>query len=317
MMEMEKVFWVKLLDVVCKTMYAVFEIRTEARNIMKKIIIVAESGSDITPEIAERYNIQVVPMHVNFGEETLDDGKFPVEKIIDYYKTTGKLPKTSGSMPEDAAKVFDEIHEKWPEAHILYLAYSAATTCSLQSAMIAGEDRDYITYLDTKQLTASQLAVIVEVAKYIEAHPEAEVDEVLKVAEDLSARGKLFFIPDNLEFLRAGGRLSNAAYIGATILNLHPVIELIDGKLVGTKKYRGKTEKVGIQMLKDYTEKYRMSKDILYVIYIVGVTDETKAKIAEAVKELGYKEVHWIQANGVITSHGGPKAFGFAGFSEA
>ena len=53
---------------------------------MSKIILVAESGSDITPELAERYNIQIVPMHVNFGDETLDDGSFPPEQIVEYYR---------------------------------------------------------------------------------------------------------------------------------------------------------------------------------------------------------------------------------------
>ena len=283
---------------------------------MKKIIIVAESGSDITREIAERYNIQVVPMHVNFGEETLDDGTFPVQKIVDYYQSTGNLPKTSGSTPADAAKVFDEIHEKWPEAHILYLAYSAATTCSYQSAIDAAEDRDYITIMDTKHLTVSQLAILVEVAKYIEANPEVTVEAAAKEAERLSEKAKLFFMSDTLEFLRAGGRVSNAASMVATILNLHPVIELVDGKLMATKKYRGKVKKVGAQMLRDYTEKYKLSKDILYVVHIIGLSDEMKDILAETIKECGYKEVHWIQANGVITTHGGPKAFGFAGFSE-
>ena len=51
-------------------------------------------------------------MHVNFGDETLDDGKFPPEKIRDYYKENGKLPKTSGSVPEDFTPIYDEIHAK-------------------------------------------------------------------------------------------------------------------------------------------------------------------------------------------------------------
>ena len=53
---------------------------------MKQIILVAETGSDITPELAERYGIKMVPMHVTFGEETLDDGSFPAEKIKEYYQ---------------------------------------------------------------------------------------------------------------------------------------------------------------------------------------------------------------------------------------
>ena len=54
---------------------------------MKKIILVAESGSDITAELAAKYEIEMVPMHVSFDSETLDDATFPAEKIVDFYKT--------------------------------------------------------------------------------------------------------------------------------------------------------------------------------------------------------------------------------------
>ena len=89
---------------------------------MKKYVIIAETGSDITPELASKYGIQIVPMYVAFDNETLDDGTFPAQKICDFYRSTGKLPKTSGSTPEDFERKFDEIHERWPEAQILYLA---------------------------------------------------------------------------------------------------------------------------------------------------------------------------------------------------
>jgi hypothetical protein len=97
---------------------------------MKKIILLAETGSDVNVELAKEYGVEIVPMHVSFDTETLDDGAFPVEKIVDYYQTTGKLPKTSGSMPDDFEIVLDRIHAENPDAQILYLAYSAVTTCS-------------------------------------------------------------------------------------------------------------------------------------------------------------------------------------------
>ena len=79
---------------------------------MSSIILVAETGSDITPELAAQYGIAMVPMHVNFDDETFDDGSFPTQKICDFYKGTGRLPKTSGSTPDDFIRVFDELHEK-------------------------------------------------------------------------------------------------------------------------------------------------------------------------------------------------------------
>ena len=63
---------------------------------MSRIILIAETGSDITQEMAEQYGIQLVSMHVSFDQETKDDGTFPVEEIQEYYQNTGKLPKTSG-----------------------------------------------------------------------------------------------------------------------------------------------------------------------------------------------------------------------------
>lgn len=60
---------------------------------MSKIILAAETGADIPPELAQRYNIQIVPMHVSFGDVTRDDGTFPSEEICAYYERTGELPK--------------------------------------------------------------------------------------------------------------------------------------------------------------------------------------------------------------------------------
>ena len=282
---------------------------------MQKIILLAESGSDITPELAERYGIQMVPMHVNFGEETWDDGSFPVEKIIDYYQETGNLPKTSGSTPEDFEIVFDKIHAQYPDAHILYLAYSAVTTCSYQSAVISAEDRDYITMLDTKQVSVGQGAVVVTLAQIMEENPDMTLEEVVTVANELIDKAKMCFLPENLQFLHAGGRVSNAAYLGSRILGIHPVIEILDGKLTATKKYRGKMKKVALQLIDEYSKDYNLRKDCLWFVYTVGLAEEIRQCLEEEAMNLGFEKVQWIQANGVITTHGGPAAFGLAGFS--
>ena len=283
---------------------------------MKQIILVAETGSDITPELAGRYGIQIVPMHVNFGEDTLDDGSFPAQKIVDYYNETGNLPKTSGCTPEDFEKMFDKIHTEHPEAQILYLAYSAVTTCSYQSAVIAAEERDYVTFMDTKQVSIGQGAVVVTLAQIMKENPEMTLEEAVEKAQYLTDHAKMCFLPENLQFLHAGGRVSNAAYLGSRILGIHPVIEIIDGKLIATKKYRGKMVKVAARLINEYAESYRLKKDCLWLVYTVGLSDEVRQSVEMAAKECGFETLQWIQAAGVITTHGGPAAFGLAGFSE-
>ncbi|MFR8976972.1 MAG: DegV family protein [Christensenellales bacterium] len=109
---------------------------------MSRIILMAESGSDITPEQAKQNGIVIVPMHVSFGGETRDDGAFPTTEMFDFYKKHRELPRTSGCTPHDFEAVFERLDREYPDASILYLAYSARLTCSMQSALIAGEGRE-------------------------------------------------------------------------------------------------------------------------------------------------------------------------------
>ena len=283
---------------------------------MKKIILMTETGSDLKPELAAKYGIYVVPMHVTFGDKTVNDMTFDPEDIRKYYKETGKLPTTSGSVPEDFTPIYDEIHEKYPEAQILYLAYSAVTTCSYQSGVIAGEDRDYIHFVDTKQVSVGITNVVIEMAQILEANPDMTIEEAVAKANELIDKAHMCFMPDNLEFLRAGGRVSNAAYLGSRILNIHPTIDIIDGKLMATKKYRGKMTKVAAQLVKEYAEQYNLKKNHIWLVHTVGISAEVLECIEEAVKECGFESYTWVQAAGVITTHGGPAAFGLAGFSK-
>ena len=284
---------------------------------MKKIILMAETGSDVNTELAKEYGVEIVPMHVSFDTETLDDGAFPVDKIVDYYQTTGKLPKTSGSTPEDFEKKLDEVHAKYPDAQILYLAYSAITTCSMQSCVIAAEERDYVTIIDTKQVSAGQCNVVVKMAEILNANPDMTMEEAVAAANDLISRANMCFMPDNLEFLRAGGRVSNVAFLGAKLLNLHPVIEILDGLLMATKKYRGKMSKVAAQLVTDFAEKYDLDREeCLWFVHVTGFSDRVREIVENAAKEAGFQKIRWIQAGGVITTHGGPAAFGMAGFSR-
>ena len=283
---------------------------------MKPIILVAETGSDINPELAAEYQIRIVPMHVTFDDKTTDDGSFPVEEICTYYQNTRRVPKTSGSTPEDFSRMLDEIHAEYPDAHILYLAYSAVTTCSYQSCVIASEERDYVTCFDTKHVSIGQGSIVVAMAEALRENPDMTVEEAVELAKDLSERTRMCFLPDNLDFLRAGGRVSNVACLGSRILSLHPCIEVLDGRLMATKKYRGKMDKVVAELIEEYTNKHDLDRDCLWLVYTIGLSDEVRRSAEEAAEKCGFKQLHWIRAGCVITTHGGPAAFGIAGLAK-
>ena len=105
-------------------------------------------------------------------------------------------------MPEDFTKIFGEIREKYPNSKILYLAYSAVTTCSYQSAKIAVDTGhvEGVTCVDTKQVSAGQYAVVVKMAELLKAHPEWTPKDAAEEAVRLSKRVKMCFVPDTLDF---------------------------------------------------------------------------------------------------------------------
>lgn len=283
----------------------------------QNVILVAETGSDLTPELAREYGIWLVPMHVSMGDRTLDDGTFPAEDVCAYYDATGRVPKTSASTPDDFTRVLDVIHQKWPEKHILHLAYSAVTTCSYQSALLASEGRDYVTHIDTKHVSVGQAAVVLEAAKLLREHPEMGIEEAVEAVQEICARVQMCFLPKNLDYLRAGGRVSNVVALTGNLLNLHPCIEIIDGKLMAKKKYRGALIKQIPKLIGDFAEKHQLDRDQLYFIWSPGLDDACRKTAEECAAAHGFRHVTWMKTGCVITCHGGPGCFGIVGFAGA
>ncbi len=277
------------------------------------ILLIAETGSDLPAPMAKELGITLVPMHVSMGNQTLDDGAFPPEDVCAYYDRTGKVPTTSGCTPYDFQQVFDGLHSRYPERKLLHLAYSAVTTCSFHSALLAAEGRDYVKSVDTRQVSVGQCAVVLAVAKWLQQHPDATLETAAEAAERISLETRMCFLPRNLDYLRAGGRVSNAAALVGNLLHLHPLIEIINGKLIAGKKYRGSMEKVLPTLLQEYTRIQALEKEHIYLIRAPYFEDSLIRVVENTLKELGYFSFTWIPTGCVITCHGGAGAFGLVG----
>lgn len=281
-----------------------------------KIILVAESGSDIPKALAQELGIVLVPMHVSMGEETFDDGAFPAEDVCGYYGRTGKLPTTSGSTIHDFQAVYDRIFQADPQAQVLHLAYSAVTTCSYHSSELALEQapyRDRVRLVDTKQVSVGQCAVLCAAAAWLKEHPQATLDQAAAAAEEISARTRMCFIPRDLKYLRAGGRCSNAAALVGDLLHLHPCIEIVDGRLVAGKKYRGPAVKFARRLLREFIQKHDLDRERVYFICSPYMEDALRDVMEEEAAAMGFGQVTWVKTGCVITCHGGPGAFGVVG----
>ena len=124
------------------------------------------------------------------------------------------------------------------------------------------------------------------------------------------------FVPKNLDYLRAGGRCSNAVALVGNLLQLHPCIEIIDGRLIAGKKYRGKLEKQAPVLLREFAAKHTLSREHLYLIRTPYMDDAVRQALDAEAAALGFRKVTWCKTGCVITCHGGSGAFGIVGSSN-
>jgi len=276
-----------------------------------KIVLVTESGLDVPPDIASRYNIYIVPMIVTVGDKTYpDDDNFPEEIISEYLHKTGKTPKTSAPNPADFEKVYDEIHAKYPDAAILHVAYSSVTTASFNSSRKAAEGRDYVTLVDTKHVSFAGGSIVVRLAQMLEEDPTLTVDGLVQKVHELRETTRLYFLPYSLSFLKAGGRLTNGAALIGKILHILPCIETKDGVLVATRKYRGNIRNIAPKMVREVCEQENIDLSQTYLLENYGQDPQMRSAVEAEVRRMGFGKFIWTKVGATVSAHCGPGAFG-------
>ncbi|WP_213818587.1 DegV family protein [Garciella nitratireducens] len=206
---------------------------------MSNIQIIIDSTAYFTREEVKKYNIKVVPLSIHFeGEEFPDPflGEFG-----DYYERLAQskdFPTTS--MPSTGAflKAYQDAINEGKE--ILVLTFSSKLSGTYQNALISAEmvDQDKITVIDTFTAVGNFKYLVLQAVKMVQQGKTRQ--EIAEFIEDQKTRMDIYLTVDSLEYLRRGGRLTNASAFIGSILNIKPIIQLKEGELVGIEKTRGK-----------------------------------------------------------------------------
>ena len=283
---------------------------------MKKLFIVTESGADLPKKYVDCYQIEVIPMHIMVGDKEYLDGQLDIQHIYDYFKETKKVPSTAAANPSQYQEAFERITAKNPGCFIIHIGYSAEASCTFANACIASQDMHNVYHIDSKNVSGGESAIIIKAAELIEKNPDMDPAELKVKIETYVERAKMSFIPGRLEFLKAGGRVSNASYIGATVLNIKPMIEIIEGKLIATKKYRGSINKIIEKYFEEYVHRHNLELEQLFCIFSMGVEEAVLQKIEQISIQKGFKKFIRVQTGAVITCHCGPGGIGLSGFEK-
>lgn len=247
---------------------------------MSDIKIVVDTGSDIPPEIAEKYDIGVISFLSIFGEEqyvqrvTITNDEF-YEKLEAYdgIPTTSQTPY--GDMYDYFAKECKE-HDS-----VIYFALSSAASGQFQTANVVkseileeNPDADFH-IVDTQKFSLYISQTAVHAAKMVS--DGKTVEEIVSECERYVKGWRAYLLVDTLKYLEKGGRLSKTAAFVGTMLDIKPILTIENGLVESMDKLRGKKKLIPklIEKIEEDSDFDRDNPEFLIV-----QSDEDKAQEA-------------------------------------
>ena len=271
-----------------------------------KIAISTESTCDLTQELIEKYNIEIIPYTIILGDEMVTDNADVPAKIFKYVEETKELPKTSAINEMTYKEYFESLQKKYDA--IVHISLSSGLTSSTSHAETAASKMKNVWVVDSKSLSTGIGLLVIHAANLRDAGKTPE--EIVSGVEKRIPFVQASFVVERLDYLYKGGRCSALSLFGANLLKIRPQIVVKDGSMKPAKKYRGKMEKVIENYCADTLEEFNNAdKSIGFVTYTTA-TPEMIANAKTALKNAGFKEVLETTAGGTITSHCGEHVLG-------
>ncbi len=274
-----------------------------------KVKLIADSTCDLSKELIEKYDITILPLYVSMHDEMKRDGiEINADEIYGYVEETGKLPTTSAANVGDFTELFTSWREQGYE--IVQFCISSGFSSTYHNACIAAEEVGGVYVVDSKNLSTGHGLVVLHGAEMAEQGFSA--NEIADACNRMVSKVEASFVVDSIEYLRKGGRCSALAAFGANLLNLKPCIEVIDGGMKPTKKYRGNINKVILNYVSDrLSGRDDIDNHRIFITHTKcdkEIVNSVRKKIMEIKPD--FEEILETTAGCTITTHCGANTLG-------
>lgn len=268
--------------------------------------IMADSACDLPLDFYEENGVILFPLKVQINGTEYEDLKTIQPKEVYDAIRAGNLPKTSQASPAGFKEAFTELAKNKQDG--IYIAFSSQLSGTYQTAVMIAEQvkEEYpdfsLSIIDTKCASLGQGLVVKEAARM--AQENLPKEEILKDIEFRSQHMEHLFSVDDLDHLAKGGRVSKASAFVGGLLNIKPLLNVEDGKLVPIEKLRGKKKLLRriIDVMKERGQGFEQQT--------VGISHADDLETAEDMKkmimeELQPKEVLITPIGAAVGSHTG------------
>jgi DegV family protein with EDD domain len=203
-----------------------------------KVKIYTDSTCDITPEDAARMGITIIPMSTVFENETYRQNvDLTASEFFEKLADSKSPPTTSQLTAYDLEQIYREAAEDGSEVVAIHL--SSALSGTYQSAVIASREIPGVYPVDSQSATMG-MALLVRIAAELRDSGKS-AQAIAKKLTELSERVLVLAYIPTLKYLVRGGRISSAAGIVGSVLNVYPLLSVRDGVVKSIGKTRGKS----------------------------------------------------------------------------
>lgn len=273
--------------------------------------VISDSTCDLSQELLERYDIEIVPLHILLGEEEFEDGRsITPDEIYAWSDKNDATPKTSAAGIEQVIEVYRPYIAEGREIVVFSISSDMSTTYNVMRMAAAElEAEDKIHVIDSANLSTGIGLQVVEAA--ILAKEGKSAEEIVLHIQNMIPNVRASFVVDTLTYLHRGGRCSGVAALAGGMLKLHPKIVVEGGKMKPAEKFRGKMSKVILDYAKSMEEDLKSAEPSRVFITHSGSDPEIIEAVRTYLEGLGvFEEILITRAGCVVSSHCGPGTLG-------
>lgn len=275
-----------------------------------KIALVTDSTCDLSPEFIDTYQINMIPINLNFGENHyLDKVTLQPEQFYNLLSESSDHPKSSQINENTFVNLYSHLASHYDSVIAIHLSDQlSGTFFSSQKAAhkIAGEFGKQITVLNSKNLSGSLGLIVLRAAQAIESG--LSHDEVVSMAEKWIRNTRIYVSVKTLKYMVRGGRVSATKGLVAKLLNINPIVSINEaGKAVLFDKTF--SQKANMEKVMSHIKKINDSQKIWNYIVLHANNKKSADWFTEKMEKLtNMKPVSVVNISPVIGANAGAGA---------
>lgn len=280
------------------------------------IKIVTDSTSYISDEYIKKYDINIVSLNVIINGVSSREIDIENEVFYEEIKNSKEIPKSSQPIPNEMLNTFKEIVKDGDSIVGIFLSSKMSGTYSNANMIKDMILEDYpdaeIHILDSKTNCMQMGFAVIEAART--ASEGKSINEVINAANHVINNSRFLFTPETLEYLKKGGRIGGAAALFGNVLQIKPILTVVNGETSVFKKVR--TRKKAIEEIVKTVLEEIESKGLGDIVVHHINCQEDGLKLAKALENKLGKKVEIQSIGPVIGVHVGPGSIGIAYYTK-